>query len=283
MDIYPQDLGPPGQRFLQERVLYAPVLDEAEDGWRAWIWTGLGLTGAGAAIAYGVAEATGTAGLGWLCFGLCTPVVAAVTVTRRNRNAPPVNQARHAPLVVYDLSSLRAADSDPFWRPYLDLVQAALNTPPPDVEAHASVRLAIRALGDSIAGLPPPVAEGTHDDPAAFQAQAGRLTAEADAEGDPVVAASLRRRAEALMRQAETAARTNTLLRRNEALRQEVAGQIAALQTSLTALRVGGTQAVYELAGVAASIQQVALEAGALTQARSEVGDLVNVQAAARR
>ena len=165
--------------------------------------------------------------------------------------------------------------SGPFWT----LVTAAINTA---LAARMWRRKKVcgrpfATLGDSITGLPLLASDGTPDDPAAFQLQADQLGAEADAERDPVIAASLRRRADALHRQAETAARTNTLLRRNEALRQEIAGQIAALQTSLTALRVGGAQAVYELADVAANIQQVAIEAGAITQARSEIGDIVSV------
>ena len=184
----------------------------------------------------------------------------------------------YEPLTAEEVWQARAGVTDPLKRPFLDLAIAAINTAPPqDVESQKSVREALRTLGDSITGLPLLARDGTPDDPAAFQIQAEQLGREADAERDPVIAASLRRRADALHRQAETAARTNTLLRRNEALRQEIAGQIAALQTSLTALRVGGAQAVYELADVAANIQQVAIEAGAITQARSEIGDIVSV------
>ena len=175
-------------------------------------------------------------------------------------------------------SDHRERVDDPLKRPFLDLVTTAIeNSAPPDAESQKGVREAIRALGESITGLPLLASDGTQDDPAAFQLQANQLSAEADAERDPVIAASFRRRADALHRQAETAERTNALLRRNDALRQEITGDIAALQTSLTALRVGGAQAVYELADVAANIQQVAIEAGAITQARSEMGDIVSV------
>ena len=86
-----------------------------------------------------------------------------------------------------------------------------------------------------------------------------------------MIAASLRRRAESLLRRSDTAARTSLLLRRNRALREEVGEQIRALQTSLTALQVGGRQSVPELSGLAASIHRVALEANAVTVARAEV------------
>jgi hypothetical protein len=181
------------------------------------------------------------------------------------------------PLMVNEIRHLQQMDRDSLSRGYLELVISAVDTPcARDSETEQSVREALLALATSMANLPAPSARDMQETSAALQTEAGKLTADADRETDAVVTSSLRRRAEALLRQAEIAGQTSLLLRRNEALRLEVAGQIAALQTSLTALRVGGSQAVYELAGVAASIQQVALEAGALTQARSEIGDIVN-------
>jgi hypothetical protein len=198
--------------------------------------------------------------------------IALQTSSRRVLHEPLA-----ALLMVHEIRHLQQMDRDSLSRSYLELVISAIDTPcDRDSETEQSVREALLALATSMANLPAPSARDTQETPAALQAEAGKLSADADRETDAVVTSSLRRRAEALLRQAEIAGQTSLLLRRNEALRLEVAGQIAALQTSLTALRVGGSQAVYELAGVAASIQQVALEAGALTQARSEIGDIVN-------
>ena len=280
MDIYPQDLGPEEEQSIwRSREAYAPDSrpPEWDDfwSWPGWIKSGVAVGAAGAFLSFIVG---GVSGQAWLGGGLalvsgCVAVYVALNL--RVGNARPI--LRLGPLTIYEVNDIKSSVTDPLRRPYLELVIAALNTPPvQDVESQQSVREALRALGESITGLPPLAVDGARDDPAAFEAQAEQLSAEAAAECDPVIAASLRRRADALRRQAETAERTNTLLRRNDALRQEIAGHIAALRTSLTALRVGGAQAVYELADVAANIQQVAIEAGAITQARSEIGDIVN-------
>lgn len=47
------------------------------------------------------------------------------------------------------------------------------------------------------------------------------------------------------------------------------------MKTSLTAFRVGGRRTAPELADLAASIQRVAREASAITQARAEVESLI--------
>lgn len=167
-----------------------------------------------------------------------------------------------------------------------------------DEAAEGNVREAVRALGTAIedlpasaesssmnsplplrtalADLPAPGPELISDDPDALKAEAARLTKDAQAEPDSVIAASLWRRADSLARRADTAARTLMLLRRNQALRDEVAEQIDALRTSLTAFRVGGRQSATELADLAASIHRVALEANAITTARAEIDTLLS-------
>jgi hypothetical protein len=125
--------------------------------------------------------------------------------------------------------------------------------------------------------LPTQGPEAVSDNPVALKDEAARLTQDAQAEPDSVIAASLWRRAESLTRRAETAARTLTLLRRNQALRAEVAEQIDALRTSLTAFQVGGRQSAHELADLAASIHRVAQEANAITTARAEIDTLLSL------
>ena len=110
----------------------------------------------------------------------------------------------------------------------------------------------------------------------ALRAEAQTQIENAQGETDAVIAASLRRRAESLLRRADTAAKTLLLLRRNRALRDEVNEQIKALRTSLTALQIGGRQSTPELSGLAASIHRVALEANAVTVARAEVDTLLS-------
>ncbi len=176
-----------------------------------------------------------------------------------------------------ELAELHDGLKDALAKNYLDLVLAIREVPvTPGTAAEQEVRGAIRALGAAIDSLPPPEKELVTDDPGALRLDAERLAAEAEVETDPVVLASLRRRADSLTRRAETAARTRLLLRRNGALREEVAEQIGALRTNLTAFRVGGEQAAQEMTGLAASIQRVTIEANAITAARDEIDALLS-------
>ena len=176
----------------------------------------------------------------------------------------------------YELERVKARATDALGRNYLDLALSVVKLPATkDEAADLEVRDAMTALGTALEALPPelPTAD---DDPAALRAEAQAQMENAQGEADAVVAASRRRRAESLLRRADTSARTLLLLRRNRALREEVGEQIQALGTSLTALQVGGRQSTPELSGLAASIHRVALEANAVTVARTEVDTLLS-------
>ena len=168
---------------------------------------------------------------------------------------------------------------DPLLGMYLELVCAAMSLAPltpGQAETERNAREAIRALGGAIETLPPRTPDGVPDSTAKLEATAARLAAEATGETDPVVAASLHRRIEALRGQAETVARVRVLLRRNLALREELADQVGALRTSLAAAALGGDDSGPELAGLAARIRRVATEANAVTAARVEVDTLLS-------
>lgn len=176
-------------------------------------------------------------------------------------------------------SLVRNGGDDPLLGMYLELVWAVMHLAPLATsreDTERSAREAIRALGGAIEALPPQTVEGVPDSHAKLQAVAARLASEAAGETDPVVAASLGRRVEALRGQAETVARVRVLLRRNMALREEMADQIGALRTSLVAATLGGDDSGPELAGVAARIRRVASEANAVTAARVEVDTLLS-------
>ncbi len=182
---------------------------------------------------------------------------------------------KQARLVPAEVSALDVIRSDTLLHRYLDLVVEVAQTDLPDPNAQREIRTALQTLGTTVVSLPAEEPRAESDDPARLQVEAARLFDEADAEPDAVIGASLRRRAESLTRRADTAAKTLLLLRRNQALRQETAEQMEALKTSLTAFRVGGQPSVPELADLAASIQRVAREASAITDARAEVGTLL--------
>jgi len=207
--------------------------------------------------------AAATVGLaGWCC---------ALVLEARDADA-----GRQKPVSIYEIQAARQKAPDALMQHYLDLVHSVLSLPATkDAAADREVREAVTALVVAVEALPPDP-KVVADDPAALRAEAETQWSRAQAEGDAVIAASLRRRAESLRRRADTAARTLLLLRRNGALREEVGEQIHALQTSLTALQVGGRQSVPELSGLAASIHRVALEANAVTVARAEVDTLLS-------
>ncbi len=171
---------------------------------------------------------------------------------------------------------------EPLTLAYLNLIGSVIRAEVSDPDAQKEVRAALQALGSTAVTLPVDAPNTVTDDPAALRTEAARLSAEADAEPDAVIGASLRRRAESLTRRADTSGKTLLLLRRNQALRQETAEQMEALQTSLTAFHVGGQPSVPELADLAASIQRVAREASAITDARAEVGTLLAAPGRAR-
>jgi len=229
----------------------------------------------------------------WIVFILCT-IIALVWRQRHEMRAdlmapvqrvstePPTGTYAHLTepeITQLQNALLRKGGDDPLLGLYLELVWAAIHLAPlaaGQAETERNAREAIRALGGAIEALPPRTLDGVSDDRAKLQAIAAGLAADAPLESDPVVAASLHRRAEALRGQAETVARVRVLLRRNEALRAELSDQIGALRTSLAAASLGGGDGGPELAGLAARIRRVASEANAVTAARVEVDALLS-------
>ena len=180
------------------------------------------------------------------------------------------------PLSQYEMETVRLGANDALLQSYLNLALSVISLPDTkDETANREVRDAVTALAIAVEALPPEQIV-VSDDPAALRAEAQTQIENAQSETDTVIAASQRRRAESLLRRADTATKTLLLLRRNRALRDEVNEQIKALRTSLTALQIGGRQSTPELSGLAASIHRVALEANAVTVARAEVDTLLS-------
>ncbi len=269
MDLYPYNLGEwINQEVQQERSQAS--LDPGEGvkpnsfgGWALGCLAVAGLFWAmnGAAMAVFLA----------VCAVFCFACYGFLALRALN-----ADESGQRAVSAYELQSIRQRAQDLLVQSYLDLAYSVVSLPATkDATADREVREAITALGTAVEALPPEMKVVT-DDPAALRADAEMQAARAQAEGDIVIAASLRRRAESLLRRSDTAARTLLLLRRNRALREEVGEQIRALQTSLTALQVGGRQSVPELSDLAASIHRVALEANAVTVARAEVDTLLS-------
>ena len=308
MDIYPEDLGPRHCRQVLEDRL--PYVSKAGNEWAgptatptvlpfgrvliqprpepASVWPTLGVALFAALVVAGAFHASFVG-----AFFICA-AIALVCRERWGGRIRPMPSAQrgdtetqtgtYARLTGPEVTSLqnalvRQGGDDPLLGMYLELVWAAMHLAPLATsreDTKRSAREAIRALGGAIESLPPQTVDGVPDSHAKLQASADRLASEATGETDPVVAASLGRRVEALRGQAETVARVRVLLRRNLALREELADQIGALRTSLAAAALGGDDSGPELAGLAARIRRVASEANAVTAARVEVDTLLS-------
>lgn len=293
MNLYPQDLGERiGEHILRQRP--PQDAEEPSQSMQALV-----------ILCIGSLVATAIAGVCQLPISalFCAAVaVTAILFTLKSLRSEREQEANCEPITDHEIAHLWKTLSarDPLMRAYLKVVRAILAVPAaPETTAEQEVRGAVCALATAIESLPPleaapvsnmrpPLAErlsqaddlsletGTPtDDPAALRAEAQCVAERAVAEHDPIIRASLQRRAESLTRRAETAARTLMLLRRNQALREEIAEQISALRTNVTAFIVGGRQSAQDFVGLAARIQRVTEEANALTTARAEVDSVL--------
>jgi len=271
MHLHPHNLGARlNQEVRQERgrVVYGSKGAAGMDNTRTAVGFALSLLAAVPLWAFDQSFLASIASVTAFCFG-----GTCLVLTVKGREAARLLKS---PLLDYELCDLWKRETDPLAREYINLARSVLALPAThDAQAEREVADAVSALGTAIVALPPepPVAM---DDPDALRAEAQAQEIAAATEADSVIAASRRRRTESLARRADTTARTILLLRRNQALREEVGEQVRALQTSLNALQVGGRQSAPELAGLAASIQRVALEANAVTVARAEVDALLS-------
>ena len=269
MDLYPRDLGEHiSLEVGSERSLVSRDMSGASQ---------MGCLGGGALAGIVLS------GLFWAIqtyfFAACLTLSTMGLLARyaylalRSLNA---DESLRRPLTPYEVQNVRQQAGDALRQHYLDLALSVITLPDTkDETANREVRDAVAALGTAIEALPPEQIV-VSDDPASLRIEAQAQIENAQGETDPVIAASQRRRAESLLRRADTAAKTLLLLRRNRALRDEVNEQIKALRTSLTALQIGGRQSAPELSGLAASIHRVALEANAVTVARAEVDTLLS-------
>ena len=314
MDIYPDDLG---SRCCQQ-VLEDRMWCIGTDGISQT--SGLGLSGVekthgeperkpnfigeffigSLCVAWTISQAVHTSF--WISFLVCC-FLAILWWQMRNRQSRPKLSTRrdfaeqqkrpYSPLTETEINLLQnkllpKGCDDSVMDAYLDLIWSAMNLPPFETngsETKQNVREAIQSLGTAIAieALPPRMLDGVPDSLAKLQSLSVKLTADAPLETDPVIAASLNRRAEALQGQIETIMRVKVIMRRNTALRDELTDQIGALQTSLAAASLDQDTSGPELALLASSIRRVASEANAVTAARVEVDALLSQPKATAR
>jgi len=175
-------------------------------------------------------------------------------------------------VTVEEISLISKAETDPLKMGHLGLICELISMQSfQDPTVERSIRSAVRDIGFGIAGLPGQPAEELLRDAGTFQEEASRLTAKAAQESDPVVAASFQRQADARNQRAEAIARNSALARRNQILRHEMGEHIKTLKTMLDVTALEDSGEGYGLAALAANIQQVAIEARSLTEAKKEL------------
>ena len=171
-----------------------------------------------------------------------------------------------------EISLIGREEGDPLKMENLGLLFKLISTRPfQDATVERSVRSAIRDIGCGIARLPGQPAEELLLDARTFQEEAAQLAAKATRESDPVVAASFQRQSAARSQRAEAISRNSALARRNQILRHEMGEHIQALKTMLDTMALGSGSDDHNLAALAENIQQVAIEARSLTEAKQEL------------
>lgn len=171
-----------------------------------------------------------------------------------------------------EIALVSKGETDPLGGEYLSLVsELVLMRSVHELPVEQSIRNAVRNIGSGIARLPGQPAGDLLLDAETFKGEASCLAAEAAQESDPVVAASLQRQSAARNQRAEAVSRNSALARRNQVLRHEMTEQIKALRTTISAAVLGDDGCCHDLATLAANIQQIANEARALTEAKTEL------------
>ncbi|MBV9850206.1 MAG: hypothetical protein JO250_11075 [Armatimonadetes bacterium] len=171
------------------------------------------------------------------------------------------------PLTAAEVEALGAAATDDLERAFLRLAADAVRQPTPP-EAAERVRAALRALGETLDRQPAVAVPRVGAE--ALRAEAARALDDARQEPDPVVAESHVRRAEALGRSADAAERSQTLMRRAAALRDEMGAQIESLRLGLAGFQTASGD-VAGLASLADAVREVATESVSVAAARAEL------------
>jgi len=174
--------------------------------------------------------------------------------------------------VLYETATVRR---DRLERAYLGLVRDVLACETvPAGAAQDNLRDALRSLGDTISRLPASARDTRpHQDAAALGREAFDLKSRAATETDPLVAASLLRRAGALNQRANLRTpEQEAAARRARALRQELESHVETLRDGLLTFEAGKMDAS-ALKHLAQAVQHVSSDAQAVQEARAELDD----------
>jgi len=199
--------------------------------------------------------------------GAAVGYVCGFVVDRRRRN-----EQRTDKVAVQAINLLRQGETDSLRLEYLSLVSKLILTrSSQDMSAEESIRYALRDIGTGIEKLPAQPADDLLLNAETFQREASRLIVEAAQENDPVVAASLQRQSVAQSQRGDAVLRNSALARRNAVLRREMSEHIRSLTTMLSATALDDRNVSNNFIELVENIQQVAIEAKSLTEAKKEL------------
>lgn len=180
----------------------------------------------------------------------------------------------HEALSPKEVEDLLSRCQDDLNRAYLQLVRDAVLVEASEPVA-VKLREALFALGEAIDALPAVVIQP--QDTGVLRAQATALQTQAQAESDPVIAASLLRQAESAEQRAESQEKSALLGRRSSVLRDEIFAKIAALRDALAAQQTGMVDAT-ALTALSESARQVARESQSTAGAQQELDQFLTVR-----
>lgn len=272
MDIYPEDFGPAYRVRIQQMQKMQSLQDGTFTFSRGWD----GFLGAMCGMAPGIVlnlwlhvVPDTVPGSAFLAGGAGAAVgyVCGFIVDRRKRSERGTEKVTSR-----TINLLRQGETDALRLEYLSLVFKLISMrSSQDKSAEESIRCALLDIGTGIEKLPAQPADDLLLNAGTFQQEASRLIVEAAQENDPVVAASLQRQSVAQSQRGDAVSRNSALARRNAVLRREMSEHIRALTTMLSATTLDDGDNSYHFLELAENIQQVALEAKSLTEAKKEL------------
>ena len=199
--------------------------------------------------------------------GAAIGYVCGFIVDRRRRS-----ERRTDNVTAQEINLIRREETDSLRLEYFSLVSKLISMQSSqDMSAEENIRRALCDIGTGIAKLPTQPADDLLLNAETFQREASRLIVEAAQESDPVVAASLQRQSVAQSQRGDAVLRNSALARRNAVLRREMSEHIRALTTMLSATALDDRNASHNFIELAENIQQVAIEAKSLTEAKKEL------------
>jgi hypothetical protein len=214
--------------------------------------------------------------IAWILLGV--PVLIRVASVHFDPFLPSSSvTAWHRPVYPSELTGILTL-SDPLTGAYLELLRIITAMPNVEVADGDALRHAIQSLGATIWRLFETLpsehdVRADKDYPDYLRRVAARFTDEAQAELDPVVAASLRRQADSASSRIALAKRQAPTFHRIQVLRREIIGHIETLCTRCEVYVPGDTSFAEDIDALMATIKVVATNAGHIAATRDEAAE----------